>query len=235
VLEVTRLEVRYGSVTAVKGISLEVAEGEIVAIIGPNGAGKTSTLRAITGLVPTAGGRVVFRGTDVSRWKAHRIVTLGLGHAPEGRRLFPQMTVMENLRMGAYRRRVASEIGRTLAQVEELFPRLAERRTQLAGTLSGGEQQMLAIGRALMAEPRLLVLDEPSFGLAPMIVREIGRIVRTINRDRGVSVLLVEQNARMALGIAARAYVMETGRVALSGPSATLAESPHVKAAYLGG
>jgi len=235
VLEVSGLEVRYGSVTAVKGISLEVAEGEVVAIIGPNGAGKTSTLRAITGLVPSAGGRVVFRGTDVSRWKAHRIVTLGLGHAPEGRRLFPQMTVMENLRMGAYRRRGPSEIGRTLAQVEELFPRLAERRTQVAGTLSGGEQQMLAIGRALMAEPRLLVLDEPSFGLAPMIVREIGRIVRSINRERGVSVLLVEQNARMALGIAARAYVMETGRVALSGLSATLAESPHVKAAYLGG
>ncbi len=234
-LEVTGLEVRYGNVTAVKGISLEVGEGEVVAIIGPNGAGKTSTLRAITGLVPSAGGRVVFRGTDVSRWKAHRIVTLGLGHAPEGRRLFPQMTVMENLRMGAYRRRGPSEIGRTLAQVEELFPRLAERRTQVAGTLSGGEQQMLAIGRALMAEPRLLVLDEPSFGLAPMIVREIGRIVRSINRERGVSVLLVEQNARMALGIAARAYVMETGRVALSGLSATLAESPHVKAAYLGG
>jgi len=235
VLEVTGLEVRYGSVTAVKGISLEVAEGEVVAIIGPNGAGKTSALRAITGLVPAAGGRVVFRGTDVSRWKAHRIVTLGLGHAPEGRRLFPQMTVMENLRMGAYRRRGPAEIGRTLARVEELFPRLAERRVQLAGTLSGGEQQMLAIGRALMAEPRLLVLDEPSFGLAPMIVREIGRIVRSINRERGVSVLLVEQNARMALGIAARAYVLETGRVALSGPSATLAESPHVKAAYLGG
>ena len=234
-LEVTGLEVRYGSVTAVKGISLEVAEGEVVAIIGPNGAGKTSTLRAITGLVPTAGGRVVFRGTDVSRWKAHRIVTLGLGHAPEGRRLFPQMTVMENLRMGAYRRRGPAEIGCTLARVEELFPRLAERRVQLAGTLSGGEQQMLAIGRALMAEPRLLVLDEPSFGLAPMIVREIGRIVRSINRERGVSVLLVEQNARMALGIAARAYVLETGRVALSGPSATLVESPHVRAAYLGG
>jgi branched-chain amino acid transport system ATP-binding protein len=235
VLEVTGLEVRYGNVTAVKGISLEVGEGEVVAIIGPNGAGKTSTLRAITGLVPSAGGRVVFRGTDVSRWKAHRIVTLGLGHAPEGRRLFPQMTVMENLRMGAYRRRGPSEIGRTLAQVEELFPRLAERRTQVAGTLSGGEQQMLAIGRALMAEPRLLVLDEPSFGLAPMLVREIGRIVHSINRERGVSVLLVEQNARMALGIAARAYVMETGRMALSGLSATLAESPHVKAAYLGG
>ena len=234
-LEVTGLEVRYGNVTAVKGISLEVREGEVVAIIGPNGAGKTSTLRAITGLVPSAGGRVVFRGTDVSRWKAHRIVTLGLGHAPEGRRLFPQMTVMENLRMGAYRRRVPSEISRTLAQVEEIFPRLAERRTQVAGTLSGGEQQMLAIGRALMAVPRLLVLDEPSFGLAPMIVREIGRIVHSINRERGVSVLLVEQNARMALGIAGRAYVMETGRVALSGLSATLAESPHVKAAYLGG
>ncbi len=234
-LEVTGLEVRYGSVTAVKGISLEVAEGEVVAIIGPNGAGKTSTLRAITGLVPTAGGRVVFRGTDVSRWKAHRIVTLGLGHAPEGRRLFPQMTVMENLRMGAYRRRGPAEIGRTLAQVEGLFPRLAERRVQLAGTLSGGEQQMLAIGRALMVEPRLLVLDEPSFGLAPMIVREIGRIIRLINRERGVSVLLVEQNARMALGLATRAYVMETGRIVLDGLSRDLADSPHVKAAYLGG
>jgi branched-chain amino acid transport system ATP-binding protein len=235
VLEVTGLEVRYGSVTAVKGISLEVAEGEVVAIIGPNGAGKTSTLRAITGLVPTAGGRVVFRGTDVSRWKAHRIVTLGLGHAPEGRRLFPQMTVMENLRMGAYRRRGPAEIGRTLAQVEGLFPRLAERRVQLAGTLSGGEQQMLAIGRALMVEPRLLVLDEPSFGLAPMIVREIGRIIRLINRERGVSVLLVEQNAHMALGLATRAYVMETGRIVLDGLSMDLADSPHVKAAYLGG
>jgi branched-chain amino acid transport system ATP-binding protein len=235
VLEVTGLEVRYGNVTAVKGISLEVAEGEVVAIIGPNGAGKTSTLRAITGLVPGAAGRVVFRGTDISRWKAHRIVTLGLGHAPEGRRLFPQMTVLENLRMGAYRRRGSAQIGRTLAQIEALFPRLAERRTQLAGTLSGGEQQMLAIGRALMAEPRLLVLDEPSFGLAPMIVREIGRIVRSINRERGVSVLLVEQNARMALGIAGRAYVMETGRMTISGPSAALVESPHVKAAYLGG
>ena len=234
-LEVTGLEVRYGSVTAVKEISLEVAEGEVVAIIGPNGAGKTSTLRAITGLVPSVSGRVVFRGTDISRWKAHRIVTLGLGHAPEGRRLFPQMTVIENLRMGAYRRRGSAAIGRTLVQVEALFPRLAERRVQLAGTLSGGEQQMLAIGRALMAEPRLLVLDEPSFGLAPMVVREIGRIVRSINRERGVSVLLVEQNARMALGIAGRAYVMETGRVALSGRSAALVESQHVKAAYLGG
>ena len=234
-LEVAGLDVRYGSVTAVRGISLEVGEGEVVAIIGPNGAGKTSTLRAITGLAPTAGGRIRFRGTDISRWRPHRIVTLGLGHAPEGRRLFPHMTVSENLRMGAYRRRDAAAIRHSLAEVEGLFPRLAERRAQRAGTLSGGEQQMLAIGRALMAAPRLLLLDEPSFGLAPMIVREIGRIVQSINRERGVSVLLVEQNARMALGIAARAYVMETGRVVLSGPSADLAESPHVKAAYLGG
>jgi branched-chain amino acid transport system ATP-binding protein len=235
VLEVTDLQVRYGNVAAVKGISLRVDEREVVAIIGPNGAGKTSALRAISGLVPSAAGRVVFEGTDISRWKAHRIVTLRLGHAPEGRRLFPQMTVLENLRMGAYRRRAPGEVRRTLAEVERLFPRLAERREQLAGTLSGGEQQMLAIGRALMAEPRLLLLDEPSFGLAPLVVREIGRIVQSINRERGVSVLLVEQNARMALGIASRAYVMETGRVALSGPSAILSESPHVKAAYLGG
>ncbi len=234
-LEVSDLEVRYGSVAAVKGISLGVAAREVVAIIGPNGAGKTSTLRAISGLVPSAAGRVCFEGTDISRWKAHRIVTLGLGHAPEGRRLFPRMTVHENLAMGAYRQRAPAGIRRMLGEVERLFPRLAERRRQLAGTLSGGEQQMLAIGRALMAEPRLLLLDEPSFGLAPMIVREIGRIIEAINRERGVSVLLVEQNARMALGIASRAYVMETGQVALSGPSAALAESPHVKAAYLGG
>ena len=234
-LEVSELQVRYGNVAAVKGVSLRVGEREVVAVIGPNGAGKTSTLRAISGLVPSAAGRVVFDGTDITRWKAHRIVTLRLGHAPEGRRLFPHMTVLENLRMGAYRRRAPGEIRRTLGEVEAIFPRLAERRTQLAGTLSGGEQQMLAIGRALMSEPRLLLLDEPSFGLAPMVVREIGRIVQSINRERGVSVLLVEQNARMALAIASRAYVMETGRVALDGPSSALAESPHVKAAYLGG
>jgi branched-chain amino acid transport system ATP-binding protein len=235
VLEVSDLEVRYGNVAAVKGVSLRVGEGEVVAVIGPNGAGKTSTLRAISGLVPSAGGRILLDGRDISRWKAHRVVALGLAHAPEGRRLFPQMTVLENLKMGAYRRRSAAEIRRTLEAVERRFPRLAERRTQLAGTLSGGEQQMLAIGRALMAEPRLLLLDEPSFGLAPIVVREIARIVRAINREQGVSVLLVEQNARMAFGIASRAYVMETGRVALSGSSSELTESPHVKAAYLGG
>ena len=234
-LEVSDLDVRYGNVAAVKGVSLRVREGEVVAVIGPNGAGKTSTLRAISGLIPSAGGRILLGGRDISRWKAHRVVALGLAHAPEGRRLFPQMTVLENLKMGAYRRRSAAEIRRTLEAVERRFPRLAERRTQLAGTLSGGEQQMLAIGRALMAVPRLLLLDEPSFGLAPMVVREIARIVQAINREQGVSVLLVEQNARMAFGIASRAYVMETGRVALSGSSSELTESPHVKAAYLGG
>ena len=234
-LEVTDLEVRYDSVVAVKGVSLRVGEGEVVAVIGPNGAGKTSTLRAISGLVPSAGGSILLGGCDIARWKAHRVVTLGLAHAPEGRRLFPQMTVLENLKMGAYRRRSAAEIRRALEAVEGRFPRLAERRAQLAGTLSGGEQQMLAIGRALMAEPRLLLLDEPSFGLAPIVVREIARIVQSINREHGVSVLLVEQNARMALGIASRAYVMETGRVVLSGSSRELAESPHVRAAYLGG
>jgi branched-chain amino acid transport system ATP-binding protein len=235
VLEVSDLDVRYGNVAAVRGVCLRVGAGEIVAVIGPNGAGKTSMLRAISGLVPNAGGCILLDGCDVSRWKAHRVVTRGLAHAPEGRRLFPQMTVLDNLKMGGYRRRSGGEIRRALGTVERYFPRLAERRSQLAGTLSGGEQQMLAIGRALMAEPRLLLLDEPSFGLAPLIVREIARIVRTINQEHGVSVLLVEQNARMALGLAARAYVMETGRMVIDGPARELADSPHVRAAYLGG
>jgi len=235
VLELVDLQVHYGNVVAVAGVSVRVGEGEIVAIIGPNGAGKTTTLRALSGLVRPSAGRVVFRGTDVSRWRPHRIVSLGLSHAPEGRRLFPQMTVLENLRMGAYRRRERAAIEQSLEGVLERFPRLRERRQQLAGTLSGGEQQMLTIGRALMSDPAMLVLDEPSFGLAPMIVREIGAIVGAINRERKVAVLLVEQNARMALGVASRAYVMETGKIVLSGPSATLRESPHVKAAYLGG
>jgi len=215
VLELTDLSVHYGNVAAVDSVSVTVAEGEIVAIIGSNGAGKTSTLRALSGLVKPSGGRVMFRGTDISRWRPHRIVALGLSHAPEGRRLFPQMTVLENLRMGAYRRRDRDGVARTLGEVLERFPRLAERRHQLAGTLSGGEQQMLTIGRALMSGPAMLILDEPSFGLAP--------------------VLLVEQNARMALAVAGRAYVMETGRIVLSGSAAMLRESPHVKAAYLGG
>ena len=234
-LELTDLSVHYGNVAAVDSVSVTVAEGEIVAIIGPNGAGKTSTLRALSGLVKPSGGRVMFRGTDISRWRPHRIVALGLSHAPEGRRLFPQMTVLENLRMGAYRRRDRDGVARTLGEVLERFPRLAERRHQLTGTLSGGEQQMLTIGRALMSGPAMLILDEPSFGLAPLLVREIRAIVQSINRERGVAVLLVEQNARMALAVAGRAYVMETGRIVLSGSAAMLRESPHVKAAYLGG
>jgi branched-chain amino acid transport system ATP-binding protein len=235
VLRVSDLHVRYGGVAAVKGVSLEVGQGEIVAMIGPNGAGKTSILRAISGLVAPASGAVAFEGRDIAGWRPHRVVALGLGHAPEGRRLFPRMSVLENLKMGAYRVRDSGTIARRLARVLERLPRLAERRTQLAGTLSGGEQQMLSIGRALMAEPRLLMLDEPSFGLAPMIVAEIGRLVRAVSEDARLAVLLVEQNARMALAMSSRAYVLETGTVALSGSSADLRDSPHVKAAYLGG
>jgi branched-chain amino acid transport system ATP-binding protein len=235
VLQLTDLHVRYGGVAAVRGVSLEVGGGEIVAMIGPNGAGKTSLLRTVSGLVPPAAGRVVFEGTDVTAWPPHRIVARGLGHAPEGRRLFPRMTVLENLKMGAYRVRGRAEIERRVGRVLERFPRLAERREQLAGTLSGGEQQMLSIGRALMAGPRLLMLDEPSFGLAPLLVAEIGRLVAAISEDVRLAVLLVEQNARMALAMSSRAYVLEMGRVVLSGPSAGLRESPHVKAAYLGG
>ena len=234
-LSVRDLRVHYGNVAAVNGVSLAVGDGEIVAVIGPNGAGKTSTLRAISGLVRPSAGRIVFNGTDISGWKAHRVVALGLSHAPEGRRLFPHMTVLENLKMGAYRRGNGAAVDLTLEEVVTRFPRLAERRHQRAGTLSGGEQQMLAIGRALMAEPRMLILDEPSFGLAPMVVREIGRIIGAINHDRKVAVLLVEQNARMALAISSRTYVLETGKIVLDGPSASLRESPHVKAAYLGG
>jgi branched-chain amino acid transport system ATP-binding protein len=235
VLVVNDLHVRYGGVAAVKGVSLEVGAGEIVAMIGPNGAGKTSVLRAISGLVTPAAGTVSFEGRDIAGWRPHRVVGLGLGHAPEGRRLFPRMSVLENLKMGAYRVSEAASIARRLDWVLERFPRLAERRAQLAGTLSGGEQQMLSIGRALMGEPRLLMLDEPSFGLAPMIVAEIGRLVRAIREEARLTVLLVEQNARMALAMSSRAYVLETGSVVLSGPSESLRDSPHVKAAYLGG
>jgi len=234
-LQVTDVQVRYGSVAAVKGVSLEVAPGEIVAMIGPNGAGKTSLLRAISGLVAPAAGRVVFEGTDIAGWKPHRVVALGLGHAPEGRRLFARMTVIENLKMGAYRTRDGAEIRRRLDAVLQRFPLLAERLGQVAGTLSGGEQQMLSIGRTLMSGPRMLMLDEPSFGLAPKVVAEIDRLVRAISEEARIAVLLVEQNARMALAMSSRAYVLETGAVVLSGSSASLRESPHVKAAYLGG
>jgi branched-chain amino acid transport system ATP-binding protein len=234
-LRLIDVHVRYGSVAAVKGVSLEVTSGEIVAMIGPNGAGKTSLLRAVSGLVTPSAGRVVFDGTDIAGWKPHRVVALGLAHAPEGRRLFARMTVLENLKMGAYRAPDAAAIRRRLDGVLQRFPQLAERRNQVAGTLSGGEQQMLSIGRTLMSEPRMLMLDEPSFGLAPKVVAEIDRLVRAITEEARIAVLLVEQNARMALAMSSRAYVLETGNVVLSGPSASLRESPHVKAAYLGG
>ena len=234
-LRLIDVHVRYGSVAAIKGVSLEVTSGEIVAMIGPNGAGKTSLLRAVSGLVTPSAGRVVFDGTDIAGWKPHRVVALGLAHAPEGRRLFARMTVLENLKMGAYRAPDAAAIRRRLDGVLQRFPQLAERRNQVAGTLSGGEQQMLSIGRTLMSEPRMLMLDEPSFGLAPKVVAEIERLVRAITEEARIAVLLVEQNARMALAMSSRAYVLETGNVVLSGSSASLRESPHVKAAYLGG
>jgi branched-chain amino acid transport system ATP-binding protein len=217
-----------------KGIDLTVAEGEIVALIGANGAGKSTTLRAISGLVPARAGRLLFAGEDLAGRPAHRIVAAGISHAPEGRRIFTTLSVTENLRMGAYTLgadRAAIEENRE--RVYQLFPRLAERRGQLGGTLSGGEQQMLCIGRALMARPRLLLLDEPSLGLAPLLVKTIFAAVAEINA-RGVTVLLVEQNARAALRLAHRAYVLETGRIALSGPAAGLLADERVRRAYLG-
>jgi branched-chain amino acid transport system ATP-binding protein len=234
-LTVSGLQAFYGDVPALRGVSLEVGEGEIVALLGSNGAGKTTTLRVLSGLLRPRGGTVKFAGTDITRERAHLIVARGLGHVPEGRRIFPALTVEENLNMGGYlsrHDRAASQ--RRKQQVFELFPRLAERRRQLGGTLSGGEQQMLAIGRALMNEPRLLALDEPSMGLAPVMVRAVGEVIRRI-RAAGTAILMVEQNARQALALADRAYVLETGRVVIEGPAAELARDPRVQHAYLGG
>jgi len=231
-LELEGVEARYGPVQALHGVSLQVAEGEVAAVLGGNGAGKTTTLRAISNTVRRSG-EIRFAGESLGRKGPEATARLGIAHVPEGRGTFAELTVQENLRLGAYTRRGAAK--EDLRRVCSYFTWIERRRDQQAGTLSGGEQQMLAIGRALMAEPRLLLLDEPSFGLAPMVVREIARTVQAINREQGVSVLLVEQNARMAFGIASRVYVMETGRVALSGSSSELTESPHVKAAYLGG
>ncbi len=232
-LEVSGLEVRYGGIRAVKGIDLTVEPGELVCLIGANGAGKSSTLRAIAGLIQTAPGTVRYAGRDLAGARAFERARAGLVMVPEGRGVFPQLTVNENLAMGAYARSdsaVESDRERMFA----LFPRLRERRTQTAGTLSGGEQQMLAIARALMSRPKLLLLDEPSMGLAPIVVERIFEVVREINQG-GVTVLLVEQNARAALGLAARAYVMESGLVTLSGPAAELAHDPKIIDAYLGG
>jgi len=233
-LELTDVRVHYGKVEALKGISLGVEEGEIVTLIGGNGAGKTTTLKTISGLRPVTSGTIRFDGRDVVGRPAHELVAMGISQSPEGRGIFPGMTVMENLEMGAYHRGAKAAFARNLARVLELFPRLQERRRQAGGTLSGGEQQMLAIGRALMAEPRVLLLDEPSMGLAPKLVAQIFAIVEEINRQ-GTTVLLVEQNAAQALRRAQRAYVLETGRVVKAAPAADLLTDESVKAAYLGG
>jgi branched-chain amino acid transport system ATP-binding protein len=233
-LEVENLVARYGRITALGGISLSVGEGEIVTLIGANGAGKTTTLRAISGLLRPAEGTIRFDGRDLTRLAPNAIVRAGVGHAPEGRRIFPRMTVRENLELGAYTRRSRTEIAADTERVLTLFPRLRERYAQRAGTMSGGEQQMLAMARALMARPRLLLLDEPSLGLSPLLVQTIFAVIRELNAA-GTTVLLIEQNARQALAIASRGYVLEVGRIAHSGPAAELAASEAVRAAYLGG
>jgi len=233
-LEVQGLDVYYGAVHALKGLSLHAESGEIVTLIGANGAGKSTLLRAISGLVPARAGTLRFDGRDLTRVPAHEIVGLGISQAPEGRMVFANLTVEDNLELGAYRRKDRPGIRADRDQVFQLFPRLLERRRQAAGTLSGGEQQMLAIGRALMSRPRLLLLDEPSLGLAPLLVREIFKTIREINQ-RGVTVLLVEQNAHMALSVAGRGYVLETGRVRFHDDARRLLENDDVKKAYLGG
>src|SRR5690554_1078660 len=233
-LEVENLAVAYGQVEAVKGISFTVDKGEICVLLGANGAGKTTTLRAVSGLLPSRRGVIRYDGVDITRTPAHRIVAMGIAHCPEGRRVFPTLTVEENLTLGGFIHRSNKEqLRRAREEAFDLFPRLLERRQQLAGTLSGGEQQMLAIGRALMASPRLLLLDEPSLGLAPRLVQEIFRTIQEVNR-RGVSVLLVEQNARQALRIADNAYVIETGNIRVSGTAAELQDNDEVRSAYLG-
>jgi branched-chain amino acid transport system ATP-binding protein len=231
-LEVEGVVVHYGKIAALKDVTLAVDEGEIVALIGANGAGKTTTLKTISGLRPLSAGRVVFEGTDISRMPGHKRVVAGIGQAPEGRGVFPGMTVQENLLMGAFTRK--GSVTQDLDEVYGLFPRLAERKNQSGGTMSGGEQQMIAIGRALMAKPRVLLLDEPSMGLAPILVNQIFEIIKEIN-DRGTTVLLVEQNAQQALNLADRAYVLETGRVVKTAEASLLLDDPQVRAAYLGG
>ena len=234
ILHVEDLNVYYGSIHAVKGISFDVEEGEVVTLIGANGAGKSTTLNTVAGLLKPRSGKVEFEGASLVGVRPHTIVGRGMALCPEGRRVFLQMTVRDNLEMGAFTRRDAAEVAESLEMVFERFPRLKERETQIAGTLSGGEQQMLAMGRALMSKPRLLMLDEPSMGLAPILVAEIFDIIRSLH-EAGTTVLLVEQNARMALSVADRAYVLETGTIAMSGPAAELADDERVKKAYLGG
>ncbi len=233
-LEVRDLAVYYGVIKALDGISFEVNEGEVVALIGANGAGKTTTLHTVTGLLPPKSGTVCYRGQEITNLPAHKIVTLGIAHVPEGRRIFQQLSVLENLKMGAYTRKDKKEIAESLEQVYAHFPRLKERKNQVAGTLSGGEQQMLAMGRAMMSRPKLIVMDEPSMGLSPLLVKEVFKIIRDLHKA-GATILLVEQNAQMALSIADRAYVLETGRIVTEGSGQELLQSNEIKKAYLGG
>ncbi len=231
-LQVDNIEVYYGVIKALKGISFEVNKGEIVALIGANGAGKTTILHTVTGLLKPKTGKISFKGNDITKVPAHKIVTMGMAHVPEGRRIFSQLSVLDNIKLGAFTRKDKEEIEETLNYVYERFPRLKERKSQIAGTLSGGEQQMLAMGRALMSKPEFVLMDEPSMGLSPLLVSEIFEIIKAIN-DNGTTVLLVEQNAKKALSIADRAYVLETGNIVLSGDAKDLMNDESVKKAYL--
>lgn len=232
-LEVKDLQVYYGMIHAIKGVSFHVNEGEIIALIGANGAGKTTILHTITGLLTLKGGQVMFEGKDITKTPAHKIVELGMAHVPEGRRVFAQLSVYQNLKMGAYTRSDKNEIEESLEMVYKRFPRLEERKNQMAGTLSGGEQQMLAMGRALMSKPRIILMDEPSMGLSPILVNEIFDIIQSVSAS-GTTVLLVEQNAKKALAIADRAYVLETGKISLDGNAKDLLNDDSIKKAYLG-
>ena len=232
-LEVKDLQVYYGMIHAIKGISFDVNQGEVIALIGANGAGKTTTLHTITGLLAPKSGSVLFEGKDITKVPAHKIVSMGMAHVPEGRRVFAELSVYENLKMGAYTRKDKKEIEESLANVYKRFPRLEERKNQMAGTLSGGEQQMLAMGRALMSKPKIILMDEPSMGLSPIFVNEIFDIIRAVS-ESGTTVLLVEQNAKKALSIADRAYVLETGKIVLEGKASDLLNNDSIKKAYLG-
>ncbi len=234
-LEVNNLVVNYGAITALHGVSLRVRQGDIVTLIGANGAGKTTTLKTISGLIKARSGEILYQGRNISNRRPHQIVELGISQVPEGRMIFANLTVLENLQMGAYLRRDRAAIQKEMDYVFSIFPRLGERLRQVAGTLSGGEQQMLAISRALMSRPKFLMLDEPSLGIAPLLVKTIFEKVVEINREHGITILLVEQNANLALEISRYGYVLETGRIILQDPSAALRQNPQVKSAYLGG
>lgn len=232
-LEVKDIQVYYGMIQAIKGVSFHVDQGEVIALIGANGAGKTTILHTISGLLAPKSGSVLFEGKDITRIPGHKIVSMGMAHVPEGRRVFAQLTVLQNLKMGAYTRKNKEEVQQTLQTVFERFPRLEERQNQLAGTLSGGEQQMLAMGRALMSHPKIILMDEPSMGLSPIFVNEIFDIIQEVSKS-GTTVLLVEQNAKKALSIADRAYVLETGKIVLEGKASDLLQDDSIKKAYLG-